>query len=155
MGILDDRVAVVTGGSRGIGRAVVEAFAAEGAKVMTCGRGDRPEDLPPAIGWYTADIADPAAVGALRDETTRAFGLATILVNNAGVQVEKSVTDSTDADWDSVIGINCRGVFNACRAFLPGMAAGGAIVNIGSISGNAADPAMALYNASKAFVHGL
>jgi NAD(P)-dependent dehydrogenase (short-subunit alcohol dehydrogenase family) len=71
------------------------------------------------------------------------------------VQVEKTVTDSTDADWDAVIGANCRGVFNCCRAFLPRMRPGGAIVNIGSISGQVADPSMALYNASKAFVHGL
>lgn len=69
--------------------------------------------------------------------------------------VEKSVTESTDADWDLVIGANCRGVFNCCRAFIPTMKSGGSIINIGSISGKVADPSMALYNASKAFVHGL
>jgi NAD(P)-dependent dehydrogenase (short-subunit alcohol dehydrogenase family) len=102
-------------------------------------------------------MADPEAVARLRAETEAAFGAATVLVNNAGVQVEKTVTESSDADWDAVIGANARGVFNACRAFIPGMeaAGGGAIVNIGSISGEVADPGMALYNASKAFVHGL
>ncbi|MEO0993342.1 MAG: SDR family oxidoreductase, partial [Pseudomonadota bacterium] len=120
----------------------------------TCGRSARPEDLPEAVGWLTVYVADPAAVAALRKAVEARFGPATILVNNAGVQVEKTVTESTDADWELVIGANCRGVFNACRAFLPGMTRG-AIVNIGSISGNQADPAMALYNASKAFVHGL
>jgi meso-butanediol dehydrogenase/(S,S)-butanediol dehydrogenase/diacetyl reductase len=70
--------------------------------------------------------------------------------------VEKTVADSTDGDWDLVVGTNCRGVFNLCRAVLPTMTDnGGVIVNIGSISGVLADPAMALYNASKAFVHAL
>lgn len=70
--------------------------------------------------------------------------------------VEKTVQDSDDEDWDLVVGVNCRGVFNLCRAVLPLMAVnGGVIVNIGSISGEASDPDMALYAASKAFVHGL
>ena len=80
----------------------------------------------------------------------------TLLVNNAGVQLEKSVLDSSDDDWDHVVGINCRGVFNMCRIVLPGMTRhGGSIINIGSISGVMSDPSMALYNASKAFVHSL
>lgn len=79
-----------------------------------------------------------------------------MLVNNAGVQLEKTVQDTTDEEWDLVVGVNCRGVFNMSRAVLPAMTEhGGVIVNIGSISGVAADPHMALYNASKAFVHGL
>ncbi|GMG81696.1 SDR family oxidoreductase [Paralimibaculum aggregatum] len=153
--MLRGKTAVVTGGGRGIGRAVVEALSGAGARVMTCGRGERPADLPAAIGWVRADMALPEDVERLRAATEADFGPATILVNNAGVQVEKTVTASTDADWALVIGANCRGVFNTCRAFIPGMAGGGAIVNIGSISGNQADPEMALYNASKAFVHGL
>ena len=76
-------------------------------------------------------------------------------MNNAGVQVEKTVVESSDADWDHVMGVNARGVFNICRAVIPAMNAGGSIINIGSISGKSADPSMALYNASKAFVHGL
>ena len=125
--------------------------------LTTCGRGARAVDLAETIGWVTADIADPEQVDALRAYVQEKFGTAAILVNNAGVQVEKTVTESEDADWDAVIGANCRGVFNCCRAFIPGMEAAGkgAIVNIGSISGVAADRGMALYNASKAFVHGL
>lgn len=83
------------------------------------------------------------------------FGELSILVNNAGVQIEKTVVETTDADWDILMGANARGVFNACRAFVPVMAKRGSIINIGSISGNTADPGLALYNASKAFVHGL
>lgn len=154
---LSGRVALVTGGGRGIGRAIVEAFAEAGARVMSCGRSPRPADLPSAIGWTTADMADSTAVALLFAQTDAEFGPATILVNNAGVQVEKTVTDSSDADWDAVMGANARGVFNACRAAIPAMerAGGGAIVNIGSISGDVADPGMALYNASKGFVHAL
>ena len=143
--------AFVTGGRQGIGRAIVEAFDREGAAVTTCGRGPRPEDLTEHIIWYPLDVADAEAVNQL----ARTMDGTDILVNNAGVQVEKALTDSTDADWDFVIGTNCRGVFNCCRAFIPKMPSGSAIVNIGSISGQVADPSMALYNASKAFVHGL
>ena len=86
----------------------------------------------------------------------KATGPVDVLVNNAGVQVEKKLTDSTDEDWDTVVGTNCRGVFNTCRAYLPAMAeSGGVIINIGSIAGDVGDPSLALYNASKAFVHGL
>ena len=147
--------AIVTGGSRGIGRAIVERLVADGYGVVTCGRGDRPEDLPDAVHWETADVSLPEDAARLIS-AAKAIGPVALLVNNAGVQVEKTVADSDDADWDLVMNVNCRGVFNMCRAVLPDMAEqGGVIVNIGSISGNVADPSMALYNASKAFVHGL
>ena len=148
--------AIVTGGSRGIGRAVVDRLLADGDDVLTCGRGPRPADLPDAVLWATTDVSHPADAERLVGRARDAFGRVSLLVNNAGVQVEKTVADSTDADWDHVVGTNCRGVFNLCRAVLPGMAEhGGVIVNIGSISGEVADPSMALYNASKAFVRGL
>ena len=141
--------AFVTGGRQGIGRGIAERFRDEGAKVITCGRGADPGLT--GVAWHQLDVADPAAVNALAE----IIGGIDILVNNAGVQVEKTVADSTDADWDLVMGVNARGVFNTCRAFIPRMQRGGSIINIGSISGHVADPSMALYNASKAFVHGL
>jgi NAD(P)-dependent dehydrogenase (short-subunit alcohol dehydrogenase family) len=148
--------AIVTGGSRGIGRAIVDRLHADGASVVTCGRGDRPADLPADVHWVKADIAVPDDASSLVTETMNVFGPLTLLVNNAGVQVEKTLADSTDEDWHHVIGTNCRGVFQMCRSALLSMTrTGGVIVNIGSISATVADPSMALYNASKAFVDGL
>jgi meso-butanediol dehydrogenase/(S,S)-butanediol dehydrogenase/diacetyl reductase len=149
-------IAVVTGGSRGIGRAVVERLYADGARVATCGRGDRPAYLPDDVLWVRADVASPAEANQLVARVTEELGPASVLVNNAGVLVAKTVLDATDADWDLQVGVNCRGVFNMSRAVLPAMSEhGGAIVNIGSISGVVADLSSALYNASKAFVHAL
>jgi meso-butanediol dehydrogenase/(S,S)-butanediol dehydrogenase/diacetyl reductase len=150
------RAAIVTGGSRGIGRAIVDRFLADGVDVLTCGRGPRPADLAANAAWLRADVANAGDAARILVEAKKRFGEVTILVNNAGVQVEKTVADTTDADWDLVVGINARGTFNMCRAVIPEMEkSGGAIVNIGSISGLVSDPSMAIYNASKAFVHSL
>lgn len=150
-------VALVTGGGRGIGRSMVDTFLDAGYGVMTCGRGDRPADLADAVGWMQADVSDPAACADLVAATVERFGGLTTLINNAGVQVEKTVLESTDADWDAVMGINAKAVFQMCRAALPVMisAGAGAIINISSISSHVSDPQMALYNASKSFVNGL
>ena len=147
------KVAIVTGGGRGIGRAIVEVFVAEGASVLTCGRGTRPDNLPNAVSWVTADVSRNEDVHRLCAEASNVQ----ILVNNAGIQIEKTVVDTTDDDWDVLMGANAKGVFQMCRAFIPVISGngGGTIINIGSISGNVADPELALYNASKAFVHGL
>ncbi len=151
-----DNCAIVTGGSRGIGRAIVDRLLADGFDVVTCGRGVRPEDMPDAVVWVTADVSKSGDAAMLIKAANNAFGRVTLLVNNAGVQVEKTVADSDDDDWDLVMNVNCKGVFNMCRVALLDMAEhGGNIINIGSISGMVADPNMALYNASKAFVHGL
>lgn len=148
-------VAIVTGAGRGIGLAITRRLMADGYIVLGCGRSARGANFPACAHWVKASVADPAGAAEINAAAAK-LGEVALLVNNAGVQVEKTVTDSTDADWDLVIGANCRGVFNMCRAVLPGMEkSGGVIVNIGSISASAADPSMALYNASKAFVHGL
>lgn len=149
-------IALVTGGSRGIGRAIVERLYADGARVATCGRGDRPAYLPEDVLWVKADVASPEDAARTVEQVRERLGPVSLLVNNAGVLVAKSIGDSTDEDWDLQVGVNCRGVFNMSRAVLPEMSErGGVIVNIGSISGVVADLSSALYNASKAFVHAL
>jgi meso-butanediol dehydrogenase/(S,S)-butanediol dehydrogenase/diacetyl reductase len=100
-------------------------------------------------------MADRAQVDHLLNTTLSAFGEVSILVNNAGVQIEKNIVDTSDEDWDQLMGVNAKGVFLACRACIPHMVAGASIINIGSISATTADPGLALYNASKAFVLGL
>lgn len=153
---LSGKTAIVTGGGRGIGRATVDRLLAVGANLVTCGRGNRPADLAPAVLWVQADVSRAADAGRLLAAARDRFGPVSVLVNNAGMQIERTVTDTTDDDWDDLIGINCRGVFNMCRVFIPQVPeAGGRIVNLGSISGEVADPSMAIYNASKGFVHAL
>lgn len=153
---LSGRICVVTGGGSGIGRAIVDRFVAEGAQVVTCGRRERPADLHADVVYEQVDVSSAVDVDRLASRTQAVFGAPHVLVNNAGTQVEKTVTDSSDEDWNTLMGANAKGVFLACRTFIPVMrGAGGSIINIGSISAQHADPEMALYNASKAFVHGL
>ena len=151
MGMLAGKTALVTGGRQGIGRGIADRFAEEGARVTLTGRGKRPADLPAHFEWRESDVTDAAAV----DRLAAGVGNLDILVNNAGVQIEKTVTETSDDDWDLLMGTNAKGVFLMCRALIPRMTDGGSIINIGSISGQTADPGLALYNASKAFVHGL
>jgi len=151
MAMLENKTALVTGGRQGIGRGIADRFAAEGASVTITGRGARPDDLPPHFAWASSDVSDPGAVAEL---AAGIEGL-DVLVNNAGIQIEKTITETNDADWDLLMGANAKGVFLMCRALIPRMTHGGSIINIGSISGQTADPGLALYNASKAFVHGL
>ena len=150
------KTAIVTGGSRGIGRAIVDRLRQDGLNIVTCGRGNRPDGLPNEIIWVKADITKLEDAIAVCQQARDTFGSIDVLVNNAGTQVEKTIADSTDDDWQLVIDTNCKGVFNMCREALKDMVTSkGNIINIGSISGHVSDPSMALYNASKAFVHGL
>ena len=85
-----DKGAIVTGGSRGIGAAIVAALHNAGYRVLTCGRGARPSDLPTPVHWMSADVSKPADAAALVDYASAELGPMTLLVNNAGVQVEKN-----------------------------------------------------------------
>lgn len=150
------RVALVTEASRSIGLAVTQRLLRDGYGVAACARGGRPGELPDAVEWVRADLSVSADCERAVREVTERLGPVGALVNNAGVQVEKAVPETTEDDWDRLVGVNCRGVFGMCRAVLPRIVErGGAIVNVGSTSAVAADAGMALYNASKAFVHSL
>lgn len=152
---LQGKTVLVTGGSQGIGRAIVTRFLDEGALVMTCGRNPRPDNLPKSVLWQTADISSREDVVRLKDAFSAVLGNMGILVNNAGVQLEKTILETTDSDWDTIMDTNAKGTFLVCREMIPIMEQGGSIINMGSISGNYADSGLALYNASKGFVHSL
>jgi len=154
MGQLTDKVVVVTGASRGIGRVIAQRFFAEGATVTI---GSRSDTAVAGVAWVETDVADPTSADALIAHAVANHGRLDVLVNNAGVQLEKPVTESTDDDYEFVMGVNVRGTFNCCRAAIPHLASngGGSIINIGSVAGQVADQRMALYNASKGAVHAL
>ena len=151
---------LVTGGSRGIGRAVVLAFARAGADVAFCYRRDRvaaeevmaaAQEFAGQVAGYQADVADPASVAALVAQVEAAHGAVEVLVNNAGAFPATPVIDMSFAEWDEVVRTNLYGVFSCCQAVLPGMIAGGggAIVNIASIAGQRGSARHAHYAAAK------
>ncbi len=111
----EDKVAIVTGGGRGIGLSIVERLLADGYRVLSCGRSQRSEDFPEEALWIQADVSKVEDASRILAQAESSLGPVILLVNSAGVQVEKSVVDSSDDDWDLVIGVNCRGVFKLCH----------------------------------------
>lgn len=154
---LKNKRALITGGGRGIGRAIVARFAEHGARVVTTGRAESVDGLPPQVEYIRADSADGAQIKNAVAHTVTAFGGVDILVNNAGVEVEKNLVDTSDDEWDWLMAVNVRAVFQYAKLVIPHMrdAGGGAIINLGSISATLADPGLAAYNTSKAAVLGL
>jgi len=154
MGLLSGKVALITGTSSGIGSAIATRFVAEGAVVIAWSR--RETKLEGAI-WQSVDVTDSSAVAEGVSAIVSEHGRLDAVVNNAGVQLEKSIAETTDEDYDLVMDVNVRGVFNVARAAVQAMAAadGGSIVNIGSTAAAHADHTMAVYNASKGAVHSL
>jgi NAD(P)-dependent dehydrogenase (short-subunit alcohol dehydrogenase family) len=156
MGFLDGKIAVVTGGSRGIGRAIVQALVKEGARVALCAR-DRAaaEKAAAEIGagavGLACDVQDFTQVRAFFAEAAKRLGGVDVLINNAGVGLFGPVADMKPEDWRSVIGTNLDGVFYCCHEVIPLMRkrGGGYIVNIASLAGKQATPNLAAYNASK------
>lgn len=157
---LSGKIAVVTGGSRGIGRAIAFGLAEAGADVVLTYRSNRVEadNVVAAIKALDRralalpmDVIDRKSVEAAAKDA-RAFGPISILINNAGVNKPTDFDAVTDADWDFVVDTNLKGPFIAAQVFLPLIAetGGGSIVNISSVSGQYGGPRTAHYAASKA-----
>jgi len=154
---LSGRNAVVTGSTRGIGRAIAEAFAESGARVAVVGRDQqRVDEAAAAIGngakGFATDVSDTAAVTKLIDDVEKAFGSIDVLVNNAGITRDNIVMRLKDEDWDAVQNANLRGAFASIRAVSRGMMKrrSGRIINVASIVGMIGNKGQANYAASKA-----
>ena len=159
MSRLQGKVAIVTGGSRGIGRGIVERFVAEGAHVLATAR-RLPEKTMPAgdnLAFIAADVARTEDAARIVAYAVERFGGLDILVNNAGIQLQKSLEETSEAEWDEVMAVNVKGIFLCTRAALPALRrrGGGAIINIGSYDGFLADPNFSAYCASKGAAHAL
>jgi NAD(P)-dependent dehydrogenase (short-subunit alcohol dehydrogenase family) len=155
MGLLDGAKAIVTGGASGIGEATCRRFVAEGAAVAVLDRNEEAAGKVAAdIGAtaVTCDVADGAAFAEAVAAAEAAMGGLTTLVNNAGIGNVKPLHDYTDDEWDLLIGVNQRGVFNGMRAAAPRIMAngGGAIVNMASVSGIRPTRGESPYAAAKA-----
>lgn len=157
---LQNTVALVTGGGSGMGEAIAETYAREGARVAVIDvDGDAANKVATRIG--TSAIALPCDVTRRSDidaavaDTVKAFGTLDLLVNNAGVgHVNKPVLDIDEAEFDRVFAVNVKGVFMFSQAAVPVMRGrGGVIINIGSTAGLRPRPGLSAYNATKGAVH--
>jgi 3-oxoacyl-[acyl-carrier protein] reductase len=154
--------ALVTGSTRGIGRAIAESLAGAGARVAVVGRDQsRAAEAAAAVGngarGFAADVSDPASVVALVEAVEKEFGQIDILVNNAGLTRDNILFRIKDDDWDAVLDANLRGAFVAIRAVARGMIKrrSGRIINIASVVGITGNKGQANYAASKAGLIGL
>jgi dehydrogenase/reductase SDR family protein 4 len=155
---LQDKVAIVTGASRGIGRAIAELFAREGARVIICGRKQESLDcvaaeIGPAAKPVACHVGRAEDIRSLVDSTTREFGRIDILVNNAGTNVAQGpCLEMDDSQFDKMIEVNLKSAFRLMNAVGPGMCerGSGSIVNIASISGIRPQQHGMLYSMTKA-----
>jgi meso-butanediol dehydrogenase/(S,S)-butanediol dehydrogenase/diacetyl reductase len=142
-------VAVVTGGTRGIGEAIAERLRDEGAVVVTGSRSPGPIEAQAA--HVEGDVSDPACARRLIERAVELGGGLDVLVNNAAVEYEGTVEQTSVEDWDRVMAVNLRGPFLCARSAIPHLRrrGGGAIVNVSSVDGLWAEPHLAAYCASK------
>jgi 3-oxoacyl-[acyl-carrier protein] reductase len=163
---LDDRVAIVTGSGRGIGRAIALELARQGATIVINDVGDAApaqqvsQEIQSQGGRsqvILADISQPAEASRLVDNALTAYGKVDILVNNAGITRDQLVLRMSDEDWDRVLSVNLKGAFLCIRAALRSMLKQrwGRIINIASVAGVIGNPGQANYAAAKAGLIGL
>jgi len=159
---LQGKVAIVTGGARGIGEGIVRRFVAEGARVLVTDLLEEAghalaAELGETVRFRRHDVTDRAGWAAVVAEAESAFGRLDILVNNAGVLFFSGFEDYTDAQIDTLMDVNVKGVIYGCQAAIPAIerAGGGAIVNMSSADGIAGANAVSIYCATKFAVRGL
>ncbi len=162
---LEGRVAIVTGGSRGIGRAVAQSLAEDGASVVVSGRdaarlaaaAKELEGLGVPVLGVVADVARREDAERLVAETKERFARVDVLVNNAGITRDALLVRMKDEDWDAVLGVNLRGAFLMTRAVAKVMMRqkSGRIINIASVAGAMGNAGQANYSAAKAGLIGL
>ena len=162
---LNGKTAIVTGGTRGIGRAIAESLVSAGARVAITARDEQElsntisklnQIRSGAAAAYVCDVRDYEQVKSVFANIARDFGGVDILVNNAGIGIFKSVESTTADEFRAVLETNVFGVFYCCHEAIPLMKrrGGGYIINISSLAGTNAHPEMAAYNASKFGLNG-
>lgn len=153
---LDGKYAFVTGGSGGIGGAICARFAAEGARVVAADLAPGAE-LPDGVEFADYDVTSESACRDTFAGLAERWPRLDILVNAAGIEIEKTIEDTTLEEWNRVFAINVTGMFLTSKYALPLLrrAGGASIVNFGSYDGFIADPGLAAYCASKGAVHAL
>ncbi len=165
MARLKDKIAAITGSGKGLGEAMALLFSREGAKIVVfdidegAGR-ETVEQIREQGGeaiFVHGDVSNPDDAVRLIDAAVDAYGRADVLVNNAGIHVDKTVANTTEAEWDQILGVNLKGVFLCSKAAIPQMRrqGGGNIICISSISGLIGQLNQAAYNASKHGIIGL
>mgnify|MGYP006285980103 CR=1 FL=1 len=162
---LQDKTAIVTGGARGIGKAICGALAGEGARLAVVDvAGDAADETAAAFraeGYdaqaFAADVSTPADADAMVKQVLAAYDRIDILVNNAGITRDGLLVRMKEKDWDSVIAVNLKGTFNCTKAVARPMmkARAGKIINIASVVGVTGNAGQANYSASKAGILGL
>ncbi len=158
---LQDKVAVITGSGSGIGRACAFEFAEQGARVVVADIDSAAAqrtvaEIGPSAIAVTVDVSDPTSVRELVFKTLEAFPSVHALVNNAAIQVDKTIEDTTPEEWNRQMSVNVGGVFFCSKYFLPHLKVSrGAIVNMASVNGYFVEPFCAGYCATKAAIIGL